>query len=173
MLSASLQNTLSMSSPDVQTNPPISLPGSSLLARANEGRRLQAFGDTLVILLDGKQTGETFTAFLYISPPGAGPGPHYHEREDEWFYVVEGQVSFLLNGTWTDLFPGDCAYAPRGSVHAFKNNTDQPIRMLINATPAGFERFFTEVAEEWEKTEPDTSRIATIAEKYGLHSVNL
>jgi uncharacterized cupin superfamily protein len=45
------------------------------------------------VLLDAKQTGEKFTAFLNISLPGGGPGPHYHEREDEWFCIVEGQVS--------------------------------------------------------------------------------
>jgi hypothetical protein len=40
------------------------------------------------------------------------------DREDEWFYIVEGQVGFLMNGTWTDVFPGTCIYSPRGSVHA-------------------------------------------------------
>jgi uncharacterized cupin superfamily protein len=30
-----------------------------------------------------------------MTPPGGGPGPHYHEREDEWFYIIEGRVSFL------------------------------------------------------------------------------
>jgi hypothetical protein len=83
-----------MNPPNVETNPfrarmwvaPISPVGSSLLIRANEGRTLHAFGEVFVVLLDGKQTGEKFTAFL--SPPGGGPGPHYHEREDEWFYIV-------------------------------------------------------------------------------------
>ena len=72
------------------------------------------------MLLDGEQTGEKFTAFLNISPPGCGPGPHYHDREDEWFYILEGQVSFLMNGTGTDMLPGTCIYSPRGTVHAFK-----------------------------------------------------
>ena len=103
----------------------------------------------MVILLDGKQTDEKFTAFLNISPPGGGPGPHYHEREDEWFYIVEGRVSCLINGTWTELSPGDCVYSPRGQVHAFKNITDQPIRVFINIAPAGFEQFFAEAAEWW------------------------
>ena len=159
-----------MNPPSFETNPPISPLGSSLLVRANEGRTLHAFGHAVVVLLDGKQTGEKFTAFLNISPPGGGPGPHYHEREDEWFYIVEGRVSFLINGTWVDLFPGDCVYSPRGSVHAFKNNTDQPIRVFMNIAPAGFERFFAEVAEEWAQPEPDVSRITAISEKYGIHS---
>jgi quercetin dioxygenase-like cupin family protein len=137
-----LPNTRSMSSRNVETSPAISPLGSSLLVRANEGRPLRAFGHAIVVLLDGKQTGGKFTTFLNISPPGGEPGPHYHEREDEWFYIIEGQVSFLMNGTWTDLFPGDCVYSPRGSVHGFKNNTDRPIRVFINIAPAGFEHFF-------------------------------
>ena len=153
-----------------ETSPPISLLGSSLLVGADEGRTLHAFGHTVVVLLDGEQTGEKFTAFLNISPPGCGPGPHYHDREDEWFYIVEGRVSFLMNGTWTDVFPGTCIYSPRGSVHAFKNNTDQPIRVFINIAPAGFEHFFAEVAEEWAQPEHDISRITAISEKYGIHS---
>jgi mannose-6-phosphate isomerase-like protein (cupin superfamily) len=159
--------------PSFETNPSISLLASSLLVRADEGRTLHAFGHAIVVLLDGKQTGEKFTAFINISPPGGGPGPHYHEREDEWFYIVEGQVSFLINGAWVDMFPGDCVYSPRGSVHAFKNKTDQPIRVFMNIAPAGFERFFAEVAEEWSQPERDASRIAAISDKYGIHAVSL
>ena len=157
-----------MGPPNTEISP---LLGSSLLVRSNEGRTLRAFGHAVVILLDGKQTDEKFTSFLNITPPGGGPGPHYHDREDEWFYIVEGRVSFFMNGTWTDLSPGDCVYSPRGSVHGFKNNTDQLIRVFINIAPAGFERFFAEVAEEWAQPEPDMSRITAIGEKYGLHSV--
>ena len=160
-----------MSQPNVEANPPISSLAGSLLVRANKGRTLHAFGHAVVILLDGKQTGEKFTAFLNVTPPGSGPGLHYHEREDEWFYIVEGRVSFFLNGPWTDMFPGDCVYAPRGSVHSFKNNSDQTIRVFINIAPSGFERFFAEAAEWWANPERDMSRLATIEEKYGTFSV--
>ena len=67
-----LPNTPSMNPSSFETNPPISLLGSSLLVRASEGRTLHAFGHAVVALLDGKQTGEKFTAFLNISPPGGG-----------------------------------------------------------------------------------------------------
>ena len=166
---AFLSNSSSMSTSNVETNSPASPHGSSLLVRANEGRTLSAFGETFVILVDGKRTGEQFTAFLSTSPPGGGAGPHYHEHEDEWFYIVEGQVSFFLNGSWTELCPGDCVYSPRGSVHAFKNNTDQLIRVLTTASPSGIEHFFAEAAEEWAKPERDMNRIIGLAEKYGHH----
>jgi quercetin dioxygenase-like cupin family protein len=151
-----------------ESNPPVSLLGT-LLVRANEGPTFSRGAHSVVILLDGKQTGKKFATVLVTSPPGGGPGPHYHDREDEWFYIVEGRVSFFMNGTWTDLSPGDCVYSPRGSIHAFKNNTDQPIRVLVNVTPAGLERFFAEAAEEWAKPEPDMSRFTALDEKYGLH----
>ena len=166
-----LSTTPSMSSPSVETNAPTPPLASSLLVRADEGRTLYAFGHAVIILLDGKQTGEKFTTFLNVTPPGGGPGPHYHENEDEWFYIVDGRISFLLNSTWTDMFPGDCVYAPRGSVHAFKNNTDQTIRVFINIAPSGFERFFAEAAEWWANPERDISRLATIEEKYRTFSV--
>jgi glyoxylate utilization-related uncharacterized protein len=100
-----------MSPSNVEPNRPVFPLDSSLLVRANQDRTLYAFGETLVIVLDGKQTGEKFTAFLSISPPGGGPGPHYHEREDEWFYIVEGRVDFFIKGTWTELSPG-IAFTP-------------------------------------------------------------
>jgi quercetin dioxygenase-like cupin family protein len=159
-----------MSATNAEINPPVS-PLGTLLVRATEGRTLFRGAHSVVILLDGKQTGEKFATVLVISPPGGGPGPHYHDREDEWFYIVEGRVSFLMNGTWTDLSPGDCVYSPRGSIHGFKNNTDQPIRVFINVTPAGLERFFAEAAEEWAQPEPDMNRLTALDEKYGLHPV--
>jgi hypothetical protein len=69
----SFQNTPFMSSPSVETNAPISSLASSLLVRADEGRTLHAFGHGVIILLDGKQTGEKFTAFLNVTPPEVGP----------------------------------------------------------------------------------------------------
>jgi hypothetical protein len=67
--------------PNVETEPPISLLGT-LLVQANEGRSIFRGAHSVVILLDGKQTGEKFTTLLLISPPGAAPGSHYHDRED-------------------------------------------------------------------------------------------
>jgi hypothetical protein len=69
------------------------------------------------------------------------------------------------------MFPGDCVYAPRGSVHAFKNTTDQTIRVFINIAPSGLERFFAEAAEWWATPERDVSRLAAIEAKYRTFSV--
>jgi hypothetical protein len=60
---------------------------------------------------------------------------------------------------------------PAARVHAFKNNTDQTIRVFINIAPSGFERFFAEAAEWWANPERDMSRMAAIEEKYRTFSV--
>jgi hypothetical protein len=60
------------------------VPNSSeaILVHAGEGRTLRAFGHAVVMVLEGKHTSDKLTCFLNVTPPGAGPGLHYHDRED-------------------------------------------------------------------------------------------
>lgn len=143
-----------------------------VIVQPGTGRTLHAFGEAVTLLLDGQQTGGQFTAFLEVTPPGGGPPPHLHEREHEWFYVLEGCVSFFTEGQWSDARPGDVVFAPRQGVHTFKNNTSQPTRMLIHTSPAGFETFFAEAAEEFARRDgPDMSRAIAIAGNHGIKFV--
>jgi quercetin dioxygenase-like cupin family protein len=143
-----------------------------VITQPGAGRTLRAFGEEVTVLLNGSQTGGRLTAFLERTPPGGGPPPHWHEREDEWFYVLEGCVSFFANNAWTDAHPGDAVFAPRHYVHTFKNNTDCATRMLIHTAPAGFEQFFAEAAEEFARPGgPDMSRAFALAGRYGIRFV--
>ncbi len=145
---------------------------SPVIAQPDAGRLLRAFGEEVTILLDGSQTGGNFTAFVENTPPGGGPPPHLHEREEEWFYVLEGCVSFLTQGAWMDAHPGDVVFAARNSVHTFKNNTSRPTRMLIHTSPSGFEEFFAEAAEEFARPGgPDLNRAVAIAGQRGIRFV--
>lgn len=144
-----------------------------VIAQPGTGRLLRAFGEEITILLDGSQTGGLMTAFLEVTPPGGGPPPHYHEREHEWFYVLEGCVSFLAEGRWSEVHAGEALFAPRLGVHTFKNNTHQPTRMLIHTAPSGFENFFAEAAQEFAQPgRPDMNRAVAIAAKHGIHFVS-
>jgi quercetin dioxygenase-like cupin family protein len=143
-----------------------------LLIPFSDAPVLHAFGEEVSILLGGEQTGGAFTRFVETTPPGCGPPPHLHEREDESFYVLEGCVSFFIEGRWIEAHPGDTVFAPRQQVHAFKNNTDQPTQMLIETMPSGFENFFAEAAVEFAKPEgPSMQRALQIAESYGIRFV--
>jgi quercetin dioxygenase-like cupin family protein len=130
---------------------------------------MEAFGDRVTFRLTGMETGGRYTAFLVETPPGGGPPPHLHEREDEWFYVLEGEVEFFTGGQWTRVEVGSSVFAPRGTVHSFRNVGDTMLRQLVHAAPSGFENFFAAMAAEW-RTEggPDMERIVSISADFGI-----
>jgi quercetin dioxygenase-like cupin family protein len=144
--------------------PSVTLPG--------QGRVIRAFGDEVIMHLEGEQTGGALSLWTNITPPGGGPPPHYHLNEDEWFVVQEGRVSFLVDGQWQEAGAGAAVFAPRGSVHTFKNVGDKPSRMIVSTSPAGFETFFSRCAEEFVKPGgPNMERIIEIAAEHGIHFV--
>jgi quercetin dioxygenase-like cupin family protein len=145
---------------------------SGKITRQSEGRVLLAFGEKVIVHLDGERTNGKLAMWTNITPPGGGPPPHYHSNEDETFHVLEGRIAFLVDGQWHESGPGDSAFMPRGVIHTFKNVGDQPARMLITATPSGFEDFFARCAEEFARSaEPDMSRLIEIAAEHGIHFV--
>lgn len=61
---------------------------------------------------------------------------------------------------------------PKGTVHTFRNAGDSPLKMLIQASPSGFETFFASCAEEFARSStPDMERILEIGVKHGIHFV--
>lgn len=141
-----------------------------VLAKFSQNPPVRAFGEEVVFLLTGGQTGGAFTQWVETTPPGVGPPPHWHDDADEWFHVIEGRVSFLTNGVWSEAGPGDSAFVPKNAVHAFKNLGDGPSRMLITISPSGFETFFTRCAAEFAKPGgPDMPLITKIADDHGIH----
>ena len=131
---------------------------------------LRALGDEITLLLTGEQTGGQLALGLLVSPPGGGPPPHHHLKEDEWFVVQEGRVSFFAGGQWTEVPVGTTVFIPRTVVHTFKNVGDKPCRMLVGASPAGFEHFFARCADECAKPGgPDFNRIVEIAGEHGIY----
>jgi quercetin dioxygenase-like cupin family protein len=143
---------------------------SGAIVAPESAKVLHAFGEQVTIHLDGDRTGGKLTAWTEITPPGGGPPPHYHLNEDETFHVIEGRVSFLLDGKWHEVGPGGAAFMPRGVIHTFKNVGDRPSRMLLATTPSGFEKFFARCAAEFAKRGgPDMSRIIEIGAEHGIH----
>jgi quercetin dioxygenase-like cupin family protein len=137
-----------------------------------QGRVIRAFGDEVIMHLEGEDTGGALSLWTNITPPGGRPPPHYHLKEDECFQVQEGRLSFLVDGHWQEVGPGGVVFAPRGSVHTFKNVGDKPSRMTISTSPAGFETFFSRCAEEFAKPAgPDMERIVAISAEHGIHYV--
>ncbi len=104
-------------------------------------------GDLYTVLASGKETGGAYATFDAIIPPGGGPPPHIHSREDEAFYILEGEITFYAGGIKQVAPPGTWVHAYRDHAHRFKNETDKPARMLIMVFPAGIEDYFLQVGQ--------------------------
>ncbi|NJB84352.1 mannose-6-phosphate isomerase-like protein (cupin superfamily) [Lewinella marina] len=91
---------------------------------------------TLKFLLSGEQTDGQLAIFEDIVEPGVGPGRHIHHEQDETFFFLEGQFIAEVAGERFEFSPGDVAFIPRGTVHAFKNIGDTPGRLRYIFSPA-------------------------------------
>ena len=118
---------------------------------------------------------DTLGAYAFVESivePQTGPEPHRHSREDEAFYVLEGQLEFRVGERRMVAAPGSFVFAPRGKPHTFKNVGTTPARVLVILAPAGLEKFFEEreaLRKELATTDPSyPGRYKALAEKYGL-----
>jgi quercetin dioxygenase-like cupin family protein len=111
------------------------------------GRAYWGPGDHYTFLVTGAESGGAYFAMEALVPPGGGPPPHIHTREDETFYVLEGNVEFLLGEQTVVAGPGDFVNVPRGTVHRFQNTGTETARIILTFTPAGIEHWFEETLE--------------------------
>jgi quercetin dioxygenase-like cupin family protein len=99
-------------------------------------------------MIDGAEADERFSLVEHPMSPRALAAPlHRHNREDEYSYVLEGQVGALLGDEVVVGKPGDLIFKPRAQWHTFWNAGDEPARILEIISPAGFERFFAELSD--------------------------
>jgi len=143
---------------------------------AGQGRSFWVIGDLYTFLATGEDTNGAYALIHVLVPPGSGPPPHIHRREDEAFFVLEGQMSFQVDGRKISAAAGAWVTLPKGTLHAFKNTGSTPAKMLILVNPSGLEKFFEEVGREAtdRSSEPpafspaDLEKLLAVAPKYGL-----
>ncbi|HWB20910.1 MAG TPA: cupin domain-containing protein [Phycisphaerales bacterium] len=118
---------------------------ASFPQKAHSIEILDVVGEEIRVLADSSSTRGQCFIFEDISPPSGGPPLHTHTRDDEFFYILEGSVKFVIDGVESIARAGEFRHAPRGSIHAFMNMGPGKSRMLITCTPAGLETAFREV----------------------------
>jgi mannose-6-phosphate isomerase-like protein (cupin superfamily) len=141
--------------------------GELLHRPAGGGLTFWGPGDMYRFLVTGEETGGAYFAMEALVPPGGGPPPHIHRNEDETFYVVEGEVDFVLGDDTLTAGVGDFVNVPRGSVHCFHNSGTAPMRMILTFSPAGIEKFFEETLERaLDPTQPPPDNVDEVAARY-------
>ena len=109
-------------------------------------------------------------------PPGSGPPPHIHSREEESFLVLEGEMTFQLGEERIVTGEGTFLNMPVGSLHCFKNESNKTARLLISVAPAGLEKMFFEVGQPLTDdattapppSQADIEKLLEAAPRYGV-----
>src|SRR5262245_53369669 len=120
-------------------------------------------------MIDGDEAAERFSLVEHPMSPRALAAPlHRHTREDEYSYVLEGRMGALLGDEVVEAGPGDLVHKPRDQWHTFWNAGDEPCRILEIISPAGFERFFTELDAMGGVLNVAPEELAALNDRYGL-----
>jgi mannose-6-phosphate isomerase-like protein (cupin superfamily) len=106
-----------------------------------KGASYWVVGDLTTFKLGPEQTDGAYAFAEVTVAPGGGPPPHVHRREDELFYVLDGEFAFVFGDHLLHGTPGFCVHLPKGIPHTFKNVGSRPGRLLVAAMPCGFESF--------------------------------
>lgn len=127
----------------------------------------------LTIIARGEQTGGAYGLVELVLNKAAEPPPHVHHREDEAFYVLDGEMTVRVGEETLHAAPGGLVFCPRGVPHRLVIDSAEA-RVLVLVTPAGLEWFWRELGEPAptralpEPREPDQDRLLRLVAEYGM-----
>lgn len=124
---------------------------SQLILAEGQGRVYNCGTMTAIFKADENETNEKYSVSeWWLEPNSEGPGAHFHEENDEVFYVLEGTPSFLVGDEWIDTAKGAFLRVPAKTMHDFRNQSDQKAGILNFFIPGGFERNMPEIVKWFE-----------------------
>lgn len=144
----------------------------SFVLGAADGRTaspLNVVGEETLVKVGPDDSDGKLAAFHLVAPPMSGPPLHVHSREDEWFYVLEGELVFEISGTRSTVGPGGSVWLRRGVTHRYQNFTGSNARLLIVTTPGEFCGLFVDMSAGAPVGEmPSMELLSELDEKYGI-----
>jgi mannose-6-phosphate isomerase-like protein (cupin superfamily) len=163
---------------------------SGLIVPPGAGRKLMTKAQEITFKVTGAH-GSAVSTFEVVVPPGFDVGAHVHQRSQEFFYVLEGELDLLAfepvertEKDWKDwesasgdrvvrAGPGSCMFVPTGIPHAFRNAGVEPVRMLFQSHPApDHEHYFEEIVEIFGAGRSvDSGAVQRMRERYDVSQI--
>ena len=113
-----------------------------------EGRKFTFRADTITIQASGQDTVDGRSIMHWISGVDGVAPNHVHDRYEETFHVIDGELEFTLGDESIMVRSGDFVRVPPGTRHGFRNKSGRPVPMIVTLSPGGFEEFFYEYRTE-------------------------
>jgi mannose-6-phosphate isomerase-like protein (cupin superfamily) len=126
----------------------------SSIVSTGKGKIVTARGSVMAFKAVARQTDGDFSLMERTVPPGGRrPLPHRHVNCSEAFWVLDGTITFVLDGVEQRGGPDDFLLVPRGASHTFGNDSDEPARLLVLHAPA-MDAYFAELDALWSRLDP-------------------
>ena len=139
------------------------------------GKRVWVAEELMTFVVSGGDTDGRYALTDSTVPPGGESPNHVHYREDEAFWVLEGEIEVTVGGETITARPGSFVRLPRNIPHAYVNAGSTPVRFLTLMVPAGLEKFFEVVGKTAKDPsspppfeEEDVEKLLTTATEYGV-----
>lgn len=155
-------------------------PSSALkpfVLRRGDGKSVWSLGGRFTVKAGGADVGGRFSLVETLAFRSTEPPLHIHHNEDEAWYILDGQMTFYVGDDEIRADAGSFVFAPRGIAHNFTVDAE-PTRVLVLASPAGFERFAIELGEPATSDKPPADLAAPspdvlgpVAQRYGIEVV--
>ena len=136
-----------------------------IFKHANEGNWLNVLGMQLKFLCTSDDTQGRYSSMLNTVPKGLGAPPHQHPW-DEAFYVLKGQVEFLVGDKTHVLNVGDYVLAPANTTHGFTGLSDEEGLMIAFESPGHSHRFFEEINDTVTNLPADLDKMPDIGQRH-------
>ena len=117
-----------------------STPVEPVALQSGAGEAIWFLGILATIKASAETTGGRVAVIEHLAPQGSGSPLHVHRNEDEWFYVIDGELTFWVGGQVVTAGAGSFVFGPRDIPHTFTVTSPQA-RFLLVTEPAGFENF--------------------------------
>jgi quercetin dioxygenase-like cupin family protein len=166
-----------MSTPS--TEPAVTSPQTASIAPIalgpGEGEALWFLGSLATVKAGKETTAGRVAVIEEDGPRGSGSPLHVHHNEDEWFYVIDGELTFWVGGQVITAPAGSFVYGPRDIPHTFTVSSERA-RFLLVTEPAGFETFMRALSEPAARLEipppsseaPDMAPMVALAAEHGI-----
>lgn len=140
------------------------------ITRREDAESIRPFGIEMKVMMAAAQTSDTCSVLIGELKPGEGPPPHLHRGFDEYFFVLEGTISLVVDGKQSTVTPGNLIFTPRGATHSFTNIGASPARLLEWTIPGGNEPYFRAVSEMGADIDP--KRLAEINHQFATEFID-
>lgn len=146
-------------------------PAGPFVVLRSEGQSFRTpYGDVMDFIAGDAETDGSFSLHERVAPPGSRSTPHVHQRLIEAFYVVEGELEFVVGGEEIHAGPGTFVMARRGVEHAWRNAAERDARALVLFSPSAERAYFEELdalTRAAAGARVDAEKLRELAERYG------